>query len=111
MTTNAQRQLHQALMTHTSDLEIERGAALDCDLDDRIEAARQLLEWLEQALETPTFRQAQPDRKTHAHVVGETFRRGETRLCVEVGERRGTVSDVCLTDDDRIRAPPPLLTH
>jgi hypothetical protein len=61
MTTDAQRQLHQALKTHTSDLEIERGSALDCDLDDRIEAARQLLEWLEQALETPTFRQAQPE--------------------------------------------------
>jgi antitoxin component HigA of HigAB toxin-antitoxin module len=61
MTTDAQRQLHQALKTHTSDLEIERGAALDYDLDDRIEAARQLLKWLEHALETPTFRQAQPE--------------------------------------------------
>jgi antitoxin component HigA of HigAB toxin-antitoxin module len=61
MTTEAQCQLHLTLKTHTSDLEIERGAALDCDLDDRIEAAWQLLEWLEQALETPTFKQAQPE--------------------------------------------------
>jgi hypothetical protein len=57
--TDAQRQLHQALMTHRSDLEIERGAELDYDLDDRIEATGQLIEWLEQAFETPTFRQAQ----------------------------------------------------
>jgi hypothetical protein len=100
MTTDAQRQLHQALKTHTSDLEIERGAALDCDLDDRIESARQLLEWLEQALETPTFREAQPEPEARAHAVDENFRRGETRRCVEVGEGRGTY-----------QGPPTLLTH
>jgi hypothetical protein len=65
--TDAQRQLHQALKTHKSDLEIERGAALDYDLDDRIEATGQLLEWLEQALETPTFRQAQPETVSLMH--------------------------------------------
>jgi hypothetical protein len=49
--TDAQRQLYQALKTLRSDLEIERGGALDYDLDDRIEATQRVLEWLEQALE------------------------------------------------------------
>jgi hypothetical protein len=52
--TDAQRQLHQALKTHISDLEIERGAALDYDLDERLEATGRVLKWLEQAaLEQP----------------------------------------------------------
>ena len=47
--TDAQRQLHQALKVHKFDLEIERGAASDCDLEDRIEATGRVLKWLEQA--------------------------------------------------------------
>jgi hypothetical protein len=58
--TEAQRQLHQALKVHKFDLEIERGAASDCDLEERIEATRRVLKWLEQA----TFRQAQPEACT-----------------------------------------------
>jgi hypothetical protein len=58
---DAQVQLFQALNAHRSELEIERDVAWDCDLEERIEATRQLLEWLEQALETPAFRQAQPE--------------------------------------------------
>jgi hypothetical protein len=63
--TDAQRKLHQALKAHKFDLEIERDAASDCDLEERIEATGQLLEWLEQALEPPTFRQAQPEASLH----------------------------------------------
>jgi hypothetical protein len=60
MTREAQRQLYQALMAHTSELEITRGVASGADLeilDRRIEAGRLLLEWLSQALEpqTPAF--------------------------------------------------------
>jgi hypothetical protein len=49
--TDAQRKLHQALKAHKFDLEIERDAASDCDLEERIEATRRVLKWLEQALE------------------------------------------------------------
>ena len=49
--TDAQRQLRQVLKAHQSDLEIERDAASGSDLEERIEATRQLLEWLEQAAE------------------------------------------------------------
>jgi hypothetical protein len=51
--TDAQVQLYQALKARTSDLEITPGTALDCDLDDRMEATRRVLKWLEQALEQP----------------------------------------------------------
>jgi hypothetical protein len=53
-TTEAQRQLYQALEAHQSHLEITRSFPCGPDLDvlDRqIEAAQQLLEWLERALE------------------------------------------------------------
>jgi hypothetical protein len=48
-----ERQLYQALRAHKSDLEItECVRALDQEImDRRIEAARQLVEWLERALE------------------------------------------------------------
>lgn len=49
MMTDAQVQLFQALKTDASDLEIERVAELDCNLDDRIEATGRVLKWLEQA--------------------------------------------------------------
>jgi hypothetical protein len=51
--TEAQVDLYQAVKAHKLDLEIERDAAsLDCDLEDRIEATRRVLKWLdEQALE------------------------------------------------------------
>jgi hypothetical protein len=49
--TDAQRELHQALKAHQSDLETEPDAASHCGLKDRIEAIRRVLEWLdEQAL-------------------------------------------------------------
>jgi hypothetical protein len=51
--TDAQRRLHQALKAYKFDLEIKRE-----DLADQIEAARLVLEGLEQALEP----QAQPER-------------------------------------------------
>jgi hypothetical protein len=54
MTTEAQRQLYQALSTHKFELEIIRGAASGPDLevlDRRIEAVRLLLEWIALALE------------------------------------------------------------
>jgi hypothetical protein len=58
MTRKTQRQLYQALNAHISDLEITRSFTSGPDLevlDRRIEAAQQLLEWIEQALERPAF--------------------------------------------------------
>jgi hypothetical protein len=52
--TDAQRQLYQALNAHQFDLEMERDTASNCDLEERIEATRLVLKWLEQA----TFGQA-----------------------------------------------------
>ena len=49
MKLDAQVLLYQALNAHKSDLEIERAIALDCDLDDRIEATGRVLKWLEEA--------------------------------------------------------------
>jgi hypothetical protein len=46
------RQLYQAVKAHASELEVTRGVANGFDretLDRRIEAARQLSEWLSQA--------------------------------------------------------------
>jgi len=54
MTTEAQVNLFQAVKVHTLGLEATRGVTSGPDLDilvSRIEAARQLLEWLERALE------------------------------------------------------------
>ena len=51
----ARRQLYEAVAAHKADLEIERGFA-DLELkvlDRRIEDTRQLLEWLDQALDLP----------------------------------------------------------
>jgi hypothetical protein len=77
--TDAQRKLHQALKAHKFDLEIERGTASDCDLEERIEATRRVLKWLEQA----TFRQAQPEACTlHQDVnllLGKTPSRARTQ--------------------------------
>jgi hypothetical protein len=77
--TDAQRKLHQALKAHKFDLEIERDAASDCDLEERIEATRRVLKWLEQA----TFRQAQPEACTlHQDVnllLGKTPSRARTQ--------------------------------
>jgi hypothetical protein len=62
MATEAQLRLFQALKAHTFELEIERDVASNRDreaLDSRIEAARQLLEWLSKALElwpSPEFK-------------------------------------------------------
>jgi DNA-binding MurR/RpiR family transcriptional regulator len=68
--TDAQRQLHQALKAHQSELEIERDAASDRNLEERIEATGRVLKWLEQA----TFRQAA--RRLHA-ASGRKFAVGE----------------------------------
>jgi hypothetical protein len=64
--TDAQVQLFRALKAHKSELEIERVVASDCDLEERIEATQQLLEWLSRALEPhpPAFRRAQPGNTT-----------------------------------------------
>jgi hypothetical protein len=56
MATDVQRQLHQALKAHKVRLEIQRDDAPGCDLNDRIWATGQLLEWLNQAVEPVTFR-------------------------------------------------------
>jgi hypothetical protein len=54
MRIDAQVQLFKALNAHKSDLEIERDAAPDCGLEERLEATRRVLKWLEQAaLEQP----------------------------------------------------------
>jgi hypothetical protein len=48
----AQVELYQALEAHQSDLEIQRDAASGYGLEDRIEATRHVLKWLDhQALE------------------------------------------------------------
>jgi hypothetical protein len=49
------RQLYEAVAAHKADLEVERGfTGLELnELDRRIEASQQLLEWLEQAHELP----------------------------------------------------------
>jgi hypothetical protein len=69
MTRETQRQLYEALRTHTSGLEITRGAASGLDLvvlDRRIEAVRLLLEWLSQALEPqpPVFPAARSSKNS-----------------------------------------------
>ncbi len=54
MTRETQRQLYQAVKAHIFELEITRGVGEGLDreaLDRRIEAARQLSEWLSQVLE------------------------------------------------------------
>ena len=54
MSVEAKLRLFQAIKAHTSKLEIERDNATGLNrevLDGRTEAARQLLEWLEQARE------------------------------------------------------------
>jgi hypothetical protein len=56
MATDAQLRLFQALKAHIFELEIERDVASNRDreaLDRRIEAARQLLEWLAEAVGPP----------------------------------------------------------
>jgi hypothetical protein len=47
--TNAQRELYEALNAHKFVLELELSATLNCYLDERIEATRLVLKWLEQA--------------------------------------------------------------
>jgi hypothetical protein len=49
MRIDAQVELFNALNTHKSDLEIERDAAPDCGLEERLEATQPVLKWLEQA--------------------------------------------------------------
>jgi hypothetical protein len=67
--TDARVQLFQALKAHKFELEIERDGASDCDLEERIEATRQLLEWLSKALEPvpPSFRRAHPGAEVTQH--------------------------------------------
>jgi hypothetical protein len=62
MTSEAQRQLYQALQAHASELERGRGVTSGLDLkilDRRIGAARLLLKWLAQALQPQPFRGVQ----------------------------------------------------
>jgi hypothetical protein len=47
MATEAQGDLYQTLKEHQSDLEIQRDAAPGCGLEDRIEATRRVLQWLD----------------------------------------------------------------
>jgi hypothetical protein len=64
--TEAQAELYQALKAHQSDLEIQRDAAPDCGLNDRIEATRRVLQWLDhQAFEIEP--QAPPSRRWISH--------------------------------------------
>jgi hypothetical protein len=60
MRIDTQVQLFQALNAHKSDLEIERDAASDCGLEERIEATGRVLKWLEEA----ASRQDQPEACT-----------------------------------------------
>jgi hypothetical protein len=56
MATDAQHRLFEALKAHTLQLETERDAAPEhtqAVLDQRLEAARRLLEWLSTTLEPP----------------------------------------------------------
>lgn len=60
MATASQIELFEALLAHSAELEVTRGAASDLELEAlgrRIEAVRLLLEWLSQALEpqVPAF--------------------------------------------------------
>jgi hypothetical protein len=64
--TEAQGELYQALKAHQSDLEIQRDAAPACGLEDRIEATRRVLQWLDhQAFEIEP--QAPPSRRWVSH--------------------------------------------
>ena len=55
-----------ATEAHQSDLEIQRDAAPACDLEDRIEATRRVLEWLDhQAFEIEP--EALPSRRWNSH--------------------------------------------
>jgi hypothetical protein len=81
MSSEARRQLYEALMAHKVDLEIERGFA-DLELkvlDRRIESTRWLLEWLEQAHELPPEvstglgRLSRPGNRAPADVVFVDF--------------------------------------
>jgi hypothetical protein len=50
--TKAQVELYQALEAHESNLELQRDAAPACGLENRIEATRRVLQWLDdQAVE------------------------------------------------------------
>jgi hypothetical protein len=83
MRLDAQVLLYQALNAHKSDLEIERGAALDCDLDDRIEATGRVLKWLNEA----ASRWDQPKARTLHHdvnlLLGKTPSRAPARRAGE----------------------------
>jgi hypothetical protein len=65
--TEAQVKLYEAVKAHKFDLEITEGVwALDQEImDRRIEAARQLLEWIEQELEIEP--QAPPSNRWISH--------------------------------------------
>jgi hypothetical protein len=65
MRLDAQVLLYEALNAHKSDLEIESAAAQGCDLDERLEATRRVLNWLEQA----TCKKAQPEAPLLHHDV------------------------------------------
>ena len=65
MRIDTQVQLFQALNAHKSDLEIERAAAPDCGLEERIEATGRVLAWLEEA----ASRRDQPEARTLHHDV------------------------------------------
>jgi hypothetical protein len=65
MRLDAQVLLYQALNAHKSDLEIEKAATPDCNLEKRLEATRRVLIWLEQA----TFKQARPEACSLHHDV------------------------------------------
>jgi hypothetical protein len=45
--TEAQVELYQAVKAHQSDLEIQQDAAPSCGLEERIEATRRVLQWLD----------------------------------------------------------------
>jgi hypothetical protein len=45
--TEAQQQLYQAVKAHQSDLKIQQDFAPTCGLEDRIEATRRVLQWLD----------------------------------------------------------------
>jgi hypothetical protein len=64
--TETQVELYQGVKARQSDLELRRDAALACGLEDRIEATRRVLQWLDhQAFEIEP--QAPPSRRWNIH--------------------------------------------
>jgi hypothetical protein len=93
MRIDTQVQLFQALNAHKSDLEIERAAAPDCGLEERIEATGRVLTWLEEA----ASRRDQPEARTLHHDVNLLLGKIPSRAGARTARGDcGTKPTVCL---------------